>query len=449
MGKHVKHKLSVKGIAGLKERGRYSDGGGLWLQVSAWGTKSWIFQYASPTQPPRIRRKNGEVLEVAPVRQLGLGSYLTVSLAKARKLAEDMREKVEAGIDPVEDRQKDRRTQRLAVAKRLTFEDAATAYIGAHRSSWRNDKHAAQWSSTLATFAFPILGDESVADIDTALVKKVLDAIWTSTPETAARLRGRIEAVLDYATAMKGRSGENPAAWRGNLKHLLPKHDKAGRHQPALPYDEIVTFLTELRPRSGISAKALEFTILTASRTGEVIGAKRREFNFEQRTWAIPAARMKAHREHKVPLSDRAVEILRALPQDGEYMFSGGKSGEPLSNMAMAEMVKQINDERQQRGLSRFVDPKQEDRDIVPHGFRSSFEDWAHETTNFPNHVIEMALAHKIGDKVEAAYRRGDLFAKRCELMKAWAVYCDRPLAPPADNVTPLRARSGEASTRP
>lgn len=442
----------MRGIERLAKRGRYSDGAGLWLQVSAWGTKSWLFQYASPTQQPRLRERNGVVIEVAPVRQLGLGSYPTIPLAKARKLANEMREQVAAGIDPVDNRQKVRFANRLAAAKSLTFKECSEAFIGAHRGSWRNQKHAAQWTSTLTTYAFPILGDLSVADIDTGLVEKVLkqptgpaaEPLWTAKPETAKRIRGRIEKILEYAEAKKARSGDNPARWHGNLKILLGKPKGRKRHHPALPYERIGEFLNQLQPRVGQSARALEFTILTGVRTNETVAAKRSEFDFQQRVWIIPGDRMKAQREHRVPLSDRAIELLRYRQNAGaeEFIFSGSKKGEPLSTMAMAELVKQINSERLAKRLPLYTDPKQEGRPITVHGFRSTFRVWAGEEANFPPEVIEQALAHNLKDETEAAYMRSDLFAKRRRLMKAWSDYCERTTMLQADNVTRLAKAS-------
>ncbi len=434
----AKHKLSVKTVEErLTEVGRYSDGGGLWLQISKWGTKSWLFQYASPTQTVmrkrKVEKKDGtkeeHEIEIGKVRQLGLGSCLTVSLAKARAAADQMREQVAAGIDPVEAKEDDRHKKRLAAAKLLTFRQCAEDYIATHRSGWRNEKHAAQWSSTLKTYAYPIevekdliIGDVSVAAIDTKLVHDILKPIWTSKPETAKRLRGRIEQVLDYATAMKARSGENPARWKSNLKHLLAKQDKRERHHPALPYSDIGTFMAELRACQGLAAQALEVTILTALRTSEVINAKWEEIDFRTKTWTIPGERIKGGKTHRVPLTEPVLDILRQLPrEDGQAYVFPGRKDQPLSNMAMLKTLGEFRP------------------GLTVHGFRSTFRDWTADQTSFPNIVAEMALAHVVGDKVEAAYRRSDLFDKRRKLMEAWADNCDRPSAPPSGNVTPLR----------
>ena len=302
-------------------------------------------------------------------------------------------------------------------AKQVTFKEACERYVAAHGAAWTNAMHRAQWNSTLAS-AYPVLGNLPVTAIDTPLVLKVLEPMWKATPETASRLRGRIERVLAWATTRGFRSGDNPARWHGHLDQLLAKRSKvrAVKHHPALPFDELPAFMAELRKREGISARGLEFTILTAARTGEVIGATWSEIDFATKTWTIPGQRMKAGKPHRVPLSDRAVAILDALPhEDGnEFVFIGGKAKAPLSNMAMLELMKGMRP------------------GYVPHGFRSTFRDWAAERTNYPNHIVEKALAHTVADKVEAAYRRGDLFEKRRKLMDAWAAVLrdtDRPWA--------------------
>jgi integrase len=319
-------------------------------------------------------------------------------------------------VDPIDARRAERARQRLEEAKAFTFKQCAEAYINAHRAGWRNDKHAAQWSATLSTYAYPKVGALPVQAIDTALVLKVLEPIWATKPETAGRLRGRLENVLDFAKARGYREGENPARWRGHLDNLLPALSKVRQveHHAALPYTELSDFLTRLREQEGTSARALEFAILTAARTGEVIGARWSEVNLREKTWTIPAERMKARREHRVPLSSRALSILTemqaARESDESFVFPGGKPGKPLSNMAFLMLLRRM------------------DRaDLTAHGFRSSFRDWAAERTNFPSEVAEMALAHVVSSKVEAAYRRGDLFEKRRGLIEAWAKFCEQP----------------------
>jgi integrase len=417
--------LTTRRIETIKQPGRYADGGGLWLQVSEWKTKAWIFQYSSPTAP-KVRKPDGR--EIARVRHLGLGPYgkHDVTLARARELAARAREQVRAGIDPVDARKADRETKRLADAKRLSFKQCADKYIGAHEASWASPKHREQWKSTLAAYVYPTIGALPVQAIDTALVTRVLEPIWSDRTETAIRVRGRIEAVLDWAKARGYRSGENPARWKGHLQNLLPNPGKIKkvRHHPALPYAELPGFMLELRSRDGISARALEFCILTACRSGEVTHATWDEIDLADKTWTIRAERMKARKEHRVPLSERALEILQSLPREpnNPHVFIGNKPGAPLSAMAMLEML---------RGLR----PQ-----FSVHGFRSTFCDWAAERTNFQTEVAELALAHKLGDKVEAAYRRGDMFEKRRRLAGEWAKYCAQvPVA--ADRaVIPMRA---------
>jgi integrase len=301
----------------------------------------------------------------------------------------------------------------LEAAKALTFKAAASAYVASHRAAWHNAKHAAQWESTLSTYAYPVIGALSVQAVDTALVLKVLEPIWTTKPETASRVRGRIEAVLDWARARGFRQGENPARWRGHLDNLLPARTKvrAVKHHAALPYDDVPAFMATLRQQEGTAARALEFTILTAGRTGETLGATFPEINTAERAWIVPAGRMKARKEHRVPLSDRAVELVelaRAVPGlSDRHIFPGERRDKSLSNMAMLQLLRRMGRD-----------------DVTVHGFRSSFRDWAAERTNFPNEVVEMALAHTVSRKVEAAYRRGDLFEKRRRLMAEWAAFC-------------------------
>ena len=301
----------------------------------------------------------------------------------------------------------------------MTFSKCAEKYIAAHSAAWRNDKHAAQWKNTLKAYADPIIGELAVKDVDTGLVLRVLEPIWTKKPETASRLRGRMERILDWARVMGYRSGENPARWRGHLDKLLPSamNRRKREHHAALPYDQLGAFVGDLRKQSGSAARALEWLILNASRTGEVIGAKAGEVDLDKGIWTIPAERMKSGREHRIPLSPRAIEIARE--QEGPYLFPGLRNGDPLSNMAMLKLLRRMGRD-----------------DITTHGFRSTFRDWAAECTSYPNEVCEMALAHAIGDKVEAAYRRGDLFEKRRQLMLDWGRYCE---AQDGGKVIPMR----------
>jgi integrase len=401
-------KLTALAITQAKRRGYYGDGGGLFLQVSAGGAKSWVFRFK----------------ESGRLREMGLGPTHTVSLAEARQKALECRKARLDGLDPIEARRGKRIQAKLDAAKAMTFAACAERYIASHRAGWRNPKHAAQWPSTLATYVYPVFGSLPVQAVDVGLVMKAIEPIWVQKPETAGRVRGRIESVLDWATARGYRQGENPARWRGHLENLLPKKSKVRRveHHAALPYAEITAFVAELRQQDGVAAWALEFAILTAARTGEVIGAKWDEIDLGERLWTVPAERMKAGKEHRVPLSDAALAILNDLRkvQQDNFVFPGGKAGRPISNMAMLMLLRRMGRD-----------------DLTAHGFRSSFRDWSAERTTFPADVAEMALAHTVSDKVEAAYRRGDLFQKRRQLAEAWAKFCAVP--PAAGQVVPIR----------
>jgi len=395
--------------------GKHGDGKGLWLVVDKAGNRRWVFRFM-------LR---------GTAREMGLGSLDTTSLAEARQKAQDARTQLAQRIDPLEARREAEAKARLAAARTMTFKAAAEDYIREHSASWRNQKHAAQWGSTLAAYAYPIIGGLPVADIDRAMVLKILRPIWTEKNETASRVRGRIEAILDWATVHDLRKGDNPARWRGNLDKALPKRASARtvRHHPALPFRQIAGFMADLRQQWGTGARALEFAILTAARTGEVIGAQWQEIDLEAGLWTVAADRMKAQAAHTVPLSPRAVEVLRDMAsmdgQDG-YVFPGGRKGKPLSNMALTAVLKRM-----------------ERDDVTVHGFRSTFRDWAAERTRHSPEVVEMALAHTIGSKVEAAYRRGNLLQKRRQLMTDWARYCAEG-EPAGDNVTPIFQASGE-----
>ena len=364
---------------------------------------------------------------------MGLGAYPDVTLARAREKAGAHRVQSRAGADPIAAKRAERQAQLLAEAKGRTFREVAEEYIARNEAGWRNAKHRQQWRNTLATYVYPTLGALPVAAIDTGLVVQVLDPIWATKPETASRVRGRIEAVLDAATVRGNREGPNPAQWKGNLAHILPARAKVRRveHHAALPFDKLPTFLVALGERPGMAARALEFVILTAARTGEALGASWGEIGIEAKVWSIPAARMKAGREHRVPLSAAALDILDrvrplALTTDGKPdpaapVFPGPRRALPMSNMTMLMLLRRMDRD-----------------DLTAHGFRSSFSDWAAERTAYPREVVEMALAHAIENKVEAAYRRGDLFEKRRQLMEAWGRFCASPTA--SGDVVPLRA---------
>jgi integrase len=390
-------RLSAVALPKLREPGLYHDGGGLYLQVTRGGARTWVYRFMLHGR----------------AREMGLGPLHIVSLAEARDKAREARKLRHEGIDPIEARRAKQAEDRLAAATAMTFQECAERYIEAHRAGWKNPKHAKQWPSTLETYVYPTFSALPVQVVDVGLVMKVLEPIWKTKPETASRVRGRIESILDWATARGYRKGENPARWRGHLDKLLPARGKVQKvkHHPALPYFEIGDFITALREQEGTAARALEFLILTATRTGEVIGGRWDEFDPEKKVWTIPGDRMKAAKEHRVPLSGRALAIVDEMKaervNEHPFVFPGGRPGRPLSNMAMLKLL-----ERMGRG------------DLTAHGFRSSFRDWAAEMTLFPTEVAEMALAHTVSDKVEAAYRRGDMFQKRRELMEAWARYC-------------------------
>ena len=384
-------RLSARAIANLRKPGYYADGNGLYLQVSAGGSKSWVFRYMLRGRP----------------REMGLGSESVISLADARLRVLEQRRLLAEGIDPIEARAKRVAQDALTRALSMTFDQCATAYIEAHKSAWKNAKHVSQWTNTLEQYCSPVFGRIAVQDVDTTLVLKALEPIWTTKAETAGRLRGRIENIMDWATVRKLRSGENPARLRGHLDKLLPKIQRRKRikHHPALPYDGMADFMKELRKQDGDAALALEFLILTLARTGEVIAAEPKEIDYTKKLWVIPGARMKAGKEHRIPLCDRAIEISKSRPE-GQFLFAGRNPKKPMSNMAMLQLL-----ERMGR------------TDITVHGFRTTFRTWAAERTTYPRELCEMALAHNIASDVEKAYQRSDLFEKRRELLETWAAF--------------------------
>ena len=383
------NRLNARAVATIGKRGRHADGGGLYLSISPNGGRRWVFLY----------RWHGKLTEI------GFGSARDVTLARARELATNARRNLEDGVNP-----KDAKKP----SEGATFGECADRVIEAMRPSWRNAKHAAQWEMTLREYAGP-LRRLPVDKITTDDVLAVLKPLWNKKPETASRLRGRIERVLDASKARGLRSGENPARWRGHLDQLLPKRQRLTRgHHAAMSYTELPGFMGHLQARHANAALALEFAILTAARSGEVLGARWEEFNLDRAIWTVPAMRMKAAREHRVPLSRRALKIIKTLYEhrQGDFVFPGQKPGKPLSVMALEMVLRRMKVEA-----------------ATVHGFRSSFRDWAAECTNFTNEVCEAALAHVIENKAEAAYRRGDLFDKRRKLMEAWAAYGSAPKA--------------------
>lgn len=400
------NKLSAKKIAAIKNPGAYGDGLNLWLRVDRQGNKSWAFRFM----------RNGKA------RWAGLGSLHAISLGEARERAADCRNSLARGLDPIELKKKVMLEGIIAAGNAKTFGECARGYLGAHEHTWRNPKHRAQWHSTLATYVYPTLEHMAVAQINVGHVLAVIEPIWRDKTETANRIRQRIEAILDWASARGYRSTENPARWRGHLDKLLPSRTKTApvKHRPAMPYGQLPSFISELRRQKGTAARALEYAILTAARTSEVRLAVWGELAISEMLWTIPAERMKAQREHRVPLSKHALAVVNEMSEIGEFVFAGGIGGKPLSENAMLEVLSRI-------GLDQYT----------VHGFRSTFRDWAAEMTDFPREVAEMALAHTIRDDVEAAYRRGDLFEKRRLLMTAWSEFCGS-----AENVVALRRAS-------
>jgi integrase len=392
--------------------GRHTDGNGLHLLVKPSGTRSWVLRYFV----------GGKARELGLGPADGLGA---LSLKRARELAAAKRVEVIAGGDPVAERLRKATEARAASqASRvagITFQASAEAYIASHGDSWRNAKHRGQWTATLVTYVYPIIGALPVADIETSHVLAVLEPIWKAKPETASRVRGRIESVLDAAKTRGHRKGENPARWRGHIDQILPKRAKLSRgHHKALPYTELPAFMNELRNRPAVAALALEFAILTGARSGEVLGATWEEVDLQAAVWTIPASRMKAGKEHRVPLCPRTLEVLETMQMAGSAHVFVGNNGRALSSMAMAMLLRRMQVQ------------------VTVHGFRSAFRDWAAEQTSFAHEVAEMALAHAITNRTEAAYRRGDLFDKRRKLMEAWATYCAAPASTGAC-VTPIR----------
>lgn len=401
MAKHTLNRLSARKITTATKPGRYIDGGGLHLVIPPNGSGKWVFRFVAGDKQ----------------RDMGLGTMRDVSLLEARQMAAKAREHVRQGKDPIAERER----VRLAVAGVPTFGEIADALIDGIEHGFRNEKHRWQWRTTLKTFAAP-LRSKPVDRIATEDVLEVLQPIWQSKAETAGRLRGRIERVLDAARAKGHRTGENPARWRGHLDAILPKRQQLTRgHHAAMAFDNVPDFLAKLRAEENTGARALEFLILTAARSGEVFGARRNEFDLEAKIWTVPEDRMKAGREHRVPLSDRAVTIVQEMlgKHTGDFIFPGGRPMKPLSAMALMMLLRRMGE------------------NCTVHGFRSAFRDWVGERTHFPREIAEAALAHVVGDATERAYRRGDALDKRRELMNAWAGFC---AAKPANVVPMVRA---------
>jgi integrase len=414
MPKKLSNALTSLAVKNAKP-GRHADGGGLYLLVKDSGARSWVFRFM-------LRGK---------ARDLGLGTATgpdAISLQDARIEAGRLRAEVKAGTDPLLERDKKAgealaQIQAAYVAS-TTFKTVAERYIADNRDSWRNAKHRQQWENTLSSYVYPVIGDLPINDVGTAHVLEILEPIWKTKPETASRIRGRIETVLDAAKARELRTGENPARWRGHIAQILKKRQRLTRgHHTALPYADVPAFVEQLRNRKAMAALALEFTILTAARTGEVTGATWVEFDLTKKVWTVPATRMKAGKEHRIPLSPRTLEILEAVKPMGKQFVFPGERGGKLSGMAMAMLLRRMGTE------------------VTVHGFRSAFRDWTAEATAYAHEVCEMALAHTIGNKAEAAYRRGDLFEKRTRLMSDWATFVENSERSSA-TVTPIRQKA-------
>ena len=382
----------------LTKPGAHAVGGvaGLQLKINDNGARSWVLR----------------TMVAGKRRDMGLGGFPDVTLAQARERARAARDQVREGVDPIQARQAARSASAAALAKAKTFDQCVAAFVKAKSGEWQNAKHRAQWDSTLETYASPFIGTLLVQDVGVTNVLAVLEPIWATKTETASRLRGRIETILDWATARGYRTGENPARWRGHLDQLLarPKKIQKRKHHEALPIDDVGAFLVELRKVEGSSARALEFVVLTAGRSGEIRGARWPEIDLQGKVWTVPAERMKGKKEHRVPLSKQALMLLAGLPRfEGHELLFPGRSDAPLSDMSLTACMRRMK------------------LTAVPHGFRSTFRDWAAERTNFPRDVAEMALSHAIVSEVEAAYRRGDMLAKRARMMQAWADFCGKP----------------------
>ncbi|MBF6649532.1 integrase arm-type DNA-binding domain-containing protein [Methylobacter sp. BlB1] len=403
-------KLSAKKVEFLRQSGYYGDGDNLYMQVSSSNSKSWIFRFSLDGKR----------------REMGIGPYPEITLEKAREAVIELRRLVKSGIDPIEQRKAEQAAKRAERNSAVTFAFCAEQYIESHRHGWKNVKHAQQWANTLEQYAYPVIGETIIKDVDTALIMRVLQPIWLAKNETAGRLRGRMENILDWAAVQGFRAIENPARWKGHLDNLLASPGKVQKnsHFKALPYSEINPLILALRANGSVSAKALEFLILTAARTGEIIGACWDEIDFDNQLWIVPADRMKAGREHRIPLSSRAFDIIKEMHalKTNDAIFPGRSKGGFLSNAAMDKLLQQT------LGF-----------DATVHGMRSTFRDWASERTAYPHEVCEMALAHTIRNQAEAAYRRGDLIEKRRLLMEDWLKFCETASDAAGADIIPIR----------
>lgn len=428
-------KLNARAVASAKAPGRYGDGRNLYLQVNDAEHKSWLLRYVMDGRE----------------RWMGLGPVADFTLAEARERARKARQMIRDGVDPLEARRAERRERKQAAARHLTFGEAWRQFFAQNAPKWRSQKTVVQFRQSMRDYAEPVLGRLLVADIEVADVLRALEQphptlrepLWQAIPESTDRLRRRIEKVLDWCTVRGHRTGPNPAQWKGRIEHVLPRREqvKKTEHYPALPYEAIPQFLAALRQREGVGARALEFLVLTAARSGEIMNAKWDQIDLEKRLWSIPGDEMKAQKPHRVPLPPRAVEILRDLPRErgnSHVFISTMKKGEGISDGTMSKVLKTLHEARAKAKLPPWVD-RESGKLAVVHGFRSSFRDWSGETTGYANHVIEQALAHTVGSAVERAYRRRDLFQKRVRLMRDWGAYAtSEPKA--SGDVVPMRS---------
>ena len=412
--------LSALSVAKIKENGRHAVGGvdGLHLRIVD-DSRAWVLRVA-------VGKKVDDQGKVKIHRRdIGLGSFPEVSLSEAREKARELKKKIRDGIDPLQEKQE--RLNALKIQKHLakTFRECAEVVIAKKTLELKNQKHIGQWSSTLETYIYPTLGDLIVGTITKVDIAAVLEPIWIEKNETAKRIRGRIETIFDYAKAMGYFVGNNPAEWKGNLEPILGNLKQESRPHPSLPYEQVAGFIQHLGQKKGISPKALEFAILTACRSGEIFGAKWHEIDFKNKVWIIPKERMKADKEHRVPLSQQAINLLESIQpytQLHDFIFPAPRSGEMLSDMSLTTLIRRLHEQKFKENSIGYIDPKQ-NRIITTHGFRSTFRDWSADKTDYPREVCEHVLAHKLPDEVEAAYLRGAYLEKRKGLMSDWATY--------------------------
>ncbi|MCH4245064.1 tyrosine-type recombinase/integrase [Acinetobacter gerneri] len=414
--------LSALSVAKIKGNGRHAVGGvdGLHLRIVN-GSRAWILRVVVGQRFD----ENGK--QQLHRRDIGLGSYPEVSLAEARAKAHEMKAQIRNGNDPIQQKQDQLQALRIQKLRNRTFRECAQIVITNKSRELKNQKHIAQWSTTLETYIYPTLGDISIGTITKVDIAEVLRPIWIEKNETAKRIRGRIETIFDYAKAMEYFEGDNPAEWKGNLEPILGNLKQVSRPHPSLPYDQIYTFVQHLRQKDGISPKALEFAILTACRSGEIFGATWQEIDLKNKVWTIPKERMKAEKEHRVPLSEPAIELLKSIQTEIEpqsYIFPAPRTGSMLSDMSLTTLIKRMHEQKLKENGLGYIDPKQ-NRVITTHGFRSTFRDWSADKTDYPREVCEHVLAHKLPDEVEAAYLRGTYLEKRKKLMSDWAKFCN------------------------